>query len=132
MTQRSENKMLNILLVSPRKGVLVPFADTLRADPEVRLDWAETAAAALKTARERPPHLAVIDNELKDLEPLKLVPELLMVDARINTAVVSPLDDATFHEESEGLGVLVRLPPLPKRKEALSLLARVRDLPDSF
>jgi len=39
-----------------------------------------------------------------------LVREIISANAMVNTAVVSPLCDADFHDKSEGLGVLCRLP----------------------
>jgi hypothetical protein len=56
------------------------------------------------------------------------VPELLMVNAMVNTAVVSPLSDQEFHEASEGLGVLARLPLMPDKRDAARLLHKLRQL----
>ena len=55
---------------------------------------------------------------LPDTEPLSLVQKLLTVNALVNTAVVSPLSDEEFHEASEGLGILGRLPEEPGIGEA--------------
>ena len=41
-----------------------------------------------------------------------------MVNAMVNTAVVSPLSDEEFHEVSEGLGILGRLPNEPGMSDA--------------
>jgi len=51
---------------------------------------------------------------------------LLMVNALVNTAVVSPLADEEFHEASEGLGILCRLPLTPGAGEATDLLHQLR------
>lgn len=48
-----------------------------------------------------------------------------MINAMVNTAVVSPLSDEEFHEASEGLGILVRLPLEPGADEACELLRRL-------
>jgi len=72
------------------------------------------------------PDLVVIDLDLPDFKPLDLVAQLLMVNAMVNTAVLSPLSEAEFHEASEGLGILGRLPVKPGRGDAVDLLAKLR------
>ena len=72
------------------------------------------------------PHLVIIDADLPDTAPLDLVQKLVMVNAMVNTAVVSPLSDEEFHEASEGLGVLGRLPHEPGESDAADLLHKLR------
>jgi hypothetical protein len=56
---------------------------------------------------------------------------LLSVDAFVHTAVLSDLDDTAFHDQSEGLGILCKLPILPGRQETRDLIERFRQmLPD--
>ncbi len=118
--------MLHILLVTPRLDSLQGFAEALASDPGVRLEHAASGAAALKTAGRAAPQLAIIDTGLPDTTPLDLVQKLLMVNALINTAVVSELSEAQFHEASEGLGILGRLPVNPGRDEAAALLGKLK------
>ena len=49
-----------------------------------------------------------------------------MVNAMVNTAVVSPLSDEEFHEASEGLGILGRLPDHPGMSDSGELLHKLR------
>jgi hypothetical protein len=49
-----------------------------------------------------------------------------MVNAMVNTAVISPLAEADFHEVSEGLGVLGRLPEEPGESDAYDLLGKLK------
>ncbi len=72
------------------------------------------------------PHLVVVDSDLPDTDPLGLVQKLLMVNAMVNTAVISPLAEEQFHEASEGLGVLSRLPVEPGHSDAADLLHKLR------
>lgn len=120
--------MLHLLLVSARQETLHPLAEGLAADPEVRLELVVSGAEALRFVRSNPPQLAIIDFELPDREPLPLVHELLTVNAMVNTAVVSPLTEEEFHEASEGLGILARLPILPRPSDAEQLLCRLRQI----
>jgi len=118
--------MLRILLVTTRREAIGPFIDCLSSDPEVRLDTVASGAEALEAVRKDSPHLAIIDSELPDMVAMSLVPELLMVNAMVHTAVVSPLSDQKFHDASEGLGVLTRLPLMPGKNEAEELLHKLR------
>ena len=70
----------------------------------------------------------IIDTGLPDSAPLALVQKLLLVNAMVNTAVVSPLSEAEFHEASEGLGVLARLPGEPDETDAADLLIKLKTL----
>ena len=117
--------MLLIVLASARPEALLAFAAAIASDPEVQLKQVATGAEALEAGRTLSPHLMVIDY-LPDTEPLSLVQKLLMVNAMVNTAVVSPLADEEFHEASEGLGILGRLPVEPGIGEATDLLQKLR------
>ena len=117
--------MLLIVLASARPDAWLAFAAALASDPEVQLKHVGTGTEALEAGYNFAPHLMVIDS-LPDTEPLSLVQKLLTVNAMVNTAVVSPLTDEEFHEASEGLGILGRLPVEPGTDEAAGLLDKLR------
>lgn len=119
--------MLLIVLATARPEALSSFAAALSSDPEVQLQQVATGTDALEAGRTFAPHLMVIDY-LPDTEPLSLVQKLLTVNAMVNTAVVSPLADEEFHEASEGLGILGRLPAEPGISEAADLLQKLRQV----
>jgi DNA-binding response OmpR family regulator len=120
--------MLRIVLASARQESIHSFAEGLASDPEVRLDQVSSGAEALGVVRTDSPQLVIIDSALPDMEPLHVVQKLLMVNAMVNTAVVSPLSDHEFHEASEGLGVLARLPLAPGKSDAAELLRKLRQV----
>ena len=120
--------MLRIVLASARQESIHSFAEGLASDPEVRLDQVSSGAEALGVVRTDSPQLVIIDSALPDMEPLHVVQKLLMVNAMVNTAVVSPLSDHEFHEASEGLGVLARLPLAPGKGDAAELLRKLRQV----
>jgi CheY-like chemotaxis protein len=118
--------MPDILLVTGRRDLLTPFADSLAAAEEVRLVVTQSAVDALEKARSpQLPQLAIVDSSLPDMTSLELVKELLQVNAMINTVVVSPLSDEEFHEASEGLGVMARLPDPPGPEDGLGVLEQL-------
>lgn len=120
--------MLHILLITPRPQGLESFIKGLSSDAGVRLDSVASGAEALDALRTAPPHLAVIDVNLPDHQPMGLVREMLTVNAMVNTAIVSELSEEEFHEASEGLGILARLPLDPGRDDAEALLTKLRKL----
>jgi DNA-binding NarL/FixJ family response regulator len=118
--------MLHIILTTARPQAMQAFAAALASDPEVNLQCVISGAEALEVARTAAPHLVIIDADLPDVTPLNLVQKLLKVNAMVNTAVVSPLSDEEFHEASEGLGILGRLPNDPGRSDAGEMLHKLR------
>jgi DNA-binding response OmpR family regulator len=118
--------MLNILIATSRPEAMRAFADGLRSDSQVRIESVASGTDAVEFVRKSPPNLVVVDAGLPDNEPLKLVSALLMVNAMVNTAVVSPLSEEEFHEASEGLGILERLPEVPASSDAAELLLKLR------
>ncbi|MFW5791556.1 MAG: hypothetical protein ACOCVU_02755 [Desulfohalobiaceae bacterium] len=124
--------MLNVLLVSVRTEDLSLFVKTLNDDPGVRLEVLPTGEAALDRIRRNPPDLAVIDQELPDMFALDLTARIVASNPMVNTAVVSPLSEAAFHEASEGLGVLAKLQPMPTAQDGRELLVRLRQVTAPF
>jgi DNA-binding NarL/FixJ family response regulator len=118
--------MLRIILATARPQAMQAFAAAWSSSPEVHLQHVGSGAEALEAARTAAPHLVIIDADLPDTAPLDLVQKLLMVNAMVNTAVVSPLSDEEFHEASEGLGILGRLSNEPGRGEATDLMGKLR------
>ncbi|MCK8603631.1 response regulator [Desulfoferrobacter suflitae] len=118
--------MLHILLATTRLAAEHPFVAALTAAPQVRLTRTASAAEVLKAVRQSAPHLIILDHQLPDGDPLELVAKILTLNAMINSAVVSPLSDEEFHEASEGLGILARLPLDPGKDDAVELVGRLR------
>jgi len=118
--------MLHIVLATARPKGMQAFAEALASNPEVNLQRVISGAEAFEAARTAAPHIVIIDADLPDIAPLDLVQKLLMVNAMVNTAVVSPLSDEEFHEASEGLGILGRLPNDPSMSDAGELLHKLR------
>jgi DNA-binding response OmpR family regulator len=120
--------VLHIILASTRKDDWESFVGVLGTQPELRLEQVDSGAEALSAVRTHTPHLVILDTDLPDGDPLDLVPELLRINAMVNTAVVSPLSEAEFHEASEGLGILACLPVQPSGSEATELLRQLRSI----
>jgi DNA-binding response OmpR family regulator len=117
-----------ILVVTSDPKRLAIFANSLTASQEVQVAWADSGAAALSDVRQHPALGVIVDENLPDMPGLELVRRLLPVNAMINTAVISSLPEAAFHETSEGLGILAQLSPIPTESQARELLAQLKRL----
>ena len=117
--------MYTVLLVGPDKGAWGGLAEAL-TDQGLTVEWAADGAEAIESVRQGQFHLAVINDQLGDMTGLDLIPQLLMVNAMVNTALVSSMSSHDFHETTEGLGVLAQLPPNPGPGEAAELVADLK------
>lgn len=106
-----------IVIASARAQELGPFLAPLKRIKGCNLVFAPTGSATLEIVRTGAPSFVVVDEKLPDFDPLKLVTEIMMVNAMVNTAVVTPLSDEEFHEASEGLGVLASIPSAPTARD---------------
>lgn len=104
---------MQIVIATTRMDALKTFAEALCAKAGADLVRTGSGAETLEKVREAAPALVVVDENLPDFKAFALVSELLMVNAMINTATVSSLSDADFHEASEGLGILAPVPVNP-------------------
>jgi Response regulator containing CheY-like receiver and SARP domains len=103
-----------------RFSILVP---RLRREQDVELGPVATGAAGLEQLKNKRLDLVIVDEQLDDMSGVDFVKQLVKVNPLANTAIVGSLPDAEFHEVTEGLGVLMQLPPQPGERDAEALLA---------
>jgi CheY-like chemotaxis protein len=89
------------------------------------IDWAASGRSALDAIANRAVDLLLVDEDLGDMTGLALVEKVVTVNAMINCALVSSLPEKTFHEASEGLGIVMRLPPSPPAADGTRLMAQL-------
>ncbi|MBI9084837.1 MAG: hypothetical protein JEZ11_14690 [Desulfobacterales bacterium] len=75
------------------------------------------------------PDLLVIDAMVDGSDALAVARQVIAVNAMINMAVVSDLSEDDFHEASEGLGIMARIPASPGAKEADMLVGLLKQMP---
>jgi DNA-binding NarL/FixJ family response regulator len=83
---------------------------------------------AVTAAQEKRPVMVIIDQDLGHMPGVELVPRLLQINAMIHTALVSDEPEAIFHDRTEGLGILMKLPPRPDGQEAVDLCERLSEV----
>jgi CheY-like chemotaxis protein len=72
--------------------------------------------------------LLVADENLGDMTGLELIKSVIASQPMLNCAAVSSLLPGDFHEASEGLGILMRLPVEPGKQEAEQLLEHLKKI----
>ena len=111
-----------------RFSVLV---DRLRQEQDVALIPVATGAAGLEKLQGKPLDLVIVDEQLDDMSGIDFVKKLVAINPLANTAIVGSQPDEVFHEDTEGLGVLMQLPPHPTKKDAdqlLGIIAKIGSL----
>ena len=112
--------MLFVLLISQEKASLLELADTLEKN-NITTEWTESGSKALSIIDAKHFDLVVIDETLSDMTGLSFAKKLVSVNPIINCALVSSLSPEDFHNASEGLGIIMQLPPLPNNEDARKL-----------
>ena len=116
-------KILIIAFVAKDFSRFSLLVDRLRREQGVDLVPAATGAAGLAQLKGRAVDLVIVDEQLDDMSGIEFVHQFVKVNPLANTAIVGSLPEAEFHEATEGLGVLMQLPPRPQERDAENLLA---------
>jgi PleD family two-component response regulator len=123
-----EKHMPVIVLLSPQAASWLDFVNTLKKELGADIETARSGAEALELAREKNPMAIIVDQGIEDLSGFGLVHQLMTINAMINVAWVSDLPADTFHEKTEGLGILMQLSPHPDLSEACQLAESLRQI----
>ena len=125
--------MTELLFVTPRKDRFNDLAAGIQSR-SVHVHWCLSGRQALKELQEQPVDLVVVDEDVGDMPGLRFIEQLVAANPLINCALVSSLSKEAFHEASEGLGILMQLPPRPSTVDGDRLIAhlnRIRGLAGS-
>jgi CheY-like chemotaxis protein len=115
--------MLKILLASQHPDRFQTLQAELSARHPVSFSQAVDGDTALERVRKGTVDLVIVDEGLGEMAGAELVRRILDINAMINTALVSSASPEDFHERTEGLGILMPLPPACGKTEAIELLA---------
>ena len=113
---------LTIVFVAKDFSRFAALVSRLRREQVVQLMPVATGAAGLKQLKGKPLDLVIVDEQLDDMSGIEFVKQLVTINPLANTTIVSSLAAEEFHEVTEGLGVLMQLPPHPGEKDAEALL----------
>jgi CheY-like chemotaxis protein len=116
---------MKVLLAARDSRRLAEFAAGLERIGGAPTILASSGAEAIARAGETSLDLAVIADDLADMTAFTLAARLMTIDAMINTAVLTDMDEKEFHDAGEGLGILARLPSTPGSNDARMLHERL-------
>jgi two-component SAPR family response regulator len=92
----------------------------------VTIEQAGSGGGTLAWLLKNSADLVVAAEQLDDMNGLEFAKKLVIQNPMVNCALVSSLSEGDFHEASEGLGILAKLPPDPGEPEAVDLLKKIR------
>lgn len=110
-----------VLLASNKQESFSDLASFLE-DNKMQTIRVESGTKAISMIKDQIFDLVITDENLSDMTGLEFVRKLVSVNPMTNCAAVSSLSADDFHEASEGLGILMALPPNPDKDNAQALL----------
>lgn len=119
--------MSKILLVTPHQSHFSGILATIEASG-AQVIWAASGAEALEQVRLQSVDLVLADEALGDMTGLALVEKIVAINALINCALVSSLSEKAYHDASEGLGILMRMPPSSQKEDGERLMAHFNQI----
>ena len=117
--------MYRFLLVGMESDNYTTLVNALQAHGSVETSVADSGDGALAGLKDDPVDLVVAAEKLVDMSGLEFAGKLVVQNPMINCALASSLDEADFHEASEGLGILAHLPLAPDASEAENLVKKL-------
>lgn len=115
-----------IVLASPHVDRWSEFSCALHAATKQEILELRTGAEALNAIRTKKVIAMVVDASMEDINGVALVREVIQINAMIHIAMASGRPEEEFHEETEGLGILLQLPPTPDASAADRLATTLR------
>lgn len=112
-----------ILMVSDNTAPLAPLAAAFEQRPGIEVRFAAGGKAALAFLQHGAADLVVIDQQLDGESGIAFAKVLVKAHPLVNTAIVGTLDEESFHQATEGLGVLMQLSPASAGAEVERILA---------
>jgi two-component SAPR family response regulator len=123
---------MKIMLIGNDLSAFDSLAKRLGQEEEVsQVYYVENGAAGLEFVRkngDKGVDLVIVGRRLADMGGIQFIRELVRINPQVYTVLVGSLPDKIFHEATEGLGVLLQLPPHPKGQDAEKLLSAFRKI----
>ena len=117
-----------ILFLSRQRSYFDRFASALAADGRFTITQDNSADGGLEAAGTGTIDVVIVAEELTDTSGLCFARRLVRQSPLVHCALVSPLYPQEFHEQTEGLGLLMQLPVNPKKADAgrfIDVLAKI-------
>ena len=113
---------LKIMLAGKAQERLAPLVAGLMNATDAELYQAKSESDVMNLLTTRAIELVVLDEELADVAGLQMARRLAEKMPFVNCVLISSLAADEFHEQTEGLGVLMQLPSPPAAGDAETML----------
>ncbi|HHO49125.1 MAG TPA: response regulator transcription factor [Desulfobacteraceae bacterium] len=116
---------MNILLIGNEWSLFDDLAKGLSKSGNTQLVYTGSTALGLEQLREKGKKavdLVIVGGHLSDRAGIRFIRQLVRINPLANSVLVGSLPDDEFHNATEGLGVLMQLPPRPTEKDGEKLL----------
>lgn len=120
--------MYRLILVDSAGDTFSKMLPALQEDKRVLLCQADSGIAAFDALSRGAWDLALPDEQLTDMTGLEFARRLVARYPLVNCALVSSMADTEFHEATEGLGIIAKLPPDPDQDHAGELLQKLESI----
>ena len=119
--------MILVLLAGSKSESFSELASTLEYN-NAQTVRVESGTTALSMIKDQKFDLVIADEKLSDMTGLEFMKKLVLINPMINCAAISSLSSEDFHEKSEGLGIIMQLPPNPDKGHAEALLKHLNSI----
>ena len=119
--------MMEIVLAGGNLASMSAFKTALEENG-AQVTCLDSGQQTLGAVSEKSFDLLVADETVEDMSGLELIESVIMSQPMLNCAAVSSLSKEDYHEASEGLGVLMQLPPAPGREDADALMKHLNKI----
>lgn len=120
--------MLNILNVTEDRKQVEPMLQALSSRVDTKVVHATSAKFAMERVGFQEIDVVIVSENLPDRKGKDFIEDLTKVNPFIASVMISGLDHDDFHEETEGLGVLMQLPENPGPAEAGELIEKLQQI----
>lgn len=117
--------MIKTLLVA-RDRTSMPELKAGLLKHDVEIARAGSGSNGMSIIAEKSFDLVITDENLGDMTGLEFIRLVVSRMPMVNCAAVSSLTSEDFHEQSEGLGILMQLPVRPGQEHAEILLGKLK------
>ncbi len=120
--------ILIVLFAAKNFSRFAALSARLGREQDIELAPAATGAAGLAELKTKRIDLVIVDEQLDDMSGIAFINQVVKTNPLVNTAIVSALTSDEFHEATEGLGVLMQLPPHPTETDAEMLISALKKI----
>ncbi|NQT21997.1 MAG: response regulator [Candidatus Omnitrophica bacterium] len=114
--------MINFLLVNSKLSSFSEMNDYFNEKNDISIDAASSGEDAFKIINSKKIDLIIADNQLSDMSGIEFVKKCITINFMLNCVLTGTKSPEQFHEDTEGLGILMQIPPKPGKDDSEKLL----------